>query len=78
MRRNIFYFTFQSNQFERKMKQKSFSIVKSIKCRPKACNFVKRETLAQVFFCEFCEISKNTFLHRTPLVAASGLYQQHF
>ena len=40
--------------------------------RPKACNFVKKETLAQVFPCEFCEISKNTFLHRTPLVAASA------
>ena len=26
---------------------------------------------APVFSCEFCEISKNTFLHRTPLVAAS-------
>ena len=38
---------------------------------PKACNFIKKETLAQVFFCEFCEISKNTFSHRTPLVAAS-------
>ena len=36
-----------------------------------ACNFIKKETLAQVFSCEFCEISKNTFLHRTPLVAAS-------
>ena len=29
---------------------------------PKACNFIKKETLAQVFSCEFCEISKNTFL----------------
>ena len=28
----------------------------------KACNFIKKETLAQVFSCEFCEISKNTFL----------------
>ena len=28
----------------------------------KACNFTKKETLAQVFFCVFCEISKNTFL----------------
>ena len=37
----------------------------------KACNFVKKETLAQVFSCEFCEISKNTFFHRTPLAAAS-------
>ena len=33
------------------------------------CNFIKKETLAQVFFCGFCQISKNTFLHRTPLVA---------
>ena len=35
-----------------------------------ACNVVKKETLAQVFFCKFCEIFKNTFLNRTPLVAA--------
>ena len=27
----------------------------------------------QVFPCKFCEISKNTFLHRTHLVAASSL-----
>ena len=26
-----------------------------------ACNFIKKETLAQVLSCEFCEISKNTF-----------------
>ena len=26
-----------------------------------ACNFVKKETLAQVFLCQFCEISRNTF-----------------
>ena len=26
-----------------------------------ACNFIKKETLAQVFSCEFCQISKNTF-----------------
>ena len=25
-----------------------------------------KETLAQVFSCEFCEISENTFSHRTP------------
>ena len=40
-------------------------------CRPKACNFIKKETPAQVFSCEFCEISKNTFSYRTPPVAAS-------
>ena len=38
---------------------------------PQACNFIKQELLAQVFSCEFCEISKKSFLHRTPLVAAS-------
>ena len=27
----------------------------------KACSFIKKETLAQVFSCEFFEISKNTF-----------------
>ena len=36
-----------------------------------ACNFIKKETLAQVFSCEFYEISKNTFFYRTPLVATS-------
>ena len=25
------------------------------------CNIIKKETLAQEFSCEFCEISKNTF-----------------
>ena len=29
--------------------------------RPQAYNFIKKETLAQVFFCEFCEIFKNIF-----------------
>ena len=37
----------------------------------KACNFIEKETLAQVLFCEFCKISKNIFFHRTSLVAAS-------
>ena len=34
-------------------------------------NFIKKETLAQVVSCEFCEISKNTFSHRKTSVAAS-------
>ena len=38
--------------------------------KPEACNFVKKKTLSQVFSCEFCEISKNTFSYRTYLVAA--------
>ena len=39
--------------------------------RPDACDIVKKETLAQVFFCKFYEISKKTLFQRTPLVAAS-------
>ena len=36
------------------------------------CNFIKKETMAQVFSCEFCKIFKNTFFYRTPPVAASN------
>ena len=33
------------------------------------CNFIKKESLVQVFSCEFCEISENTFSYRTsPMV----------
>ena len=31
-----------------------------------ACNFIKKETLALVLSCGFCEISKNTFCYKTP------------
>ena len=36
-------------------------------------NFIKKETLAQVFSCEFCEIPKTTFSYKTPPVAAFEL-----
>ena len=39
--------------------------------RPQASNFIKKETQTLVFSCEFCEISKNTFFNRIPLVVAS-------
>ena len=32
---------------------------------------IKKESLALVFSCEFCDISRNTFFYRTPQVAAS-------
>ena len=37
--------------------------------------FIKKGPLVQVFSCEFCEISKNTFFQRTPPVAASELME---
>ena len=33
--------------------------------------FIKKDALAQVFSCEFYEISKNASCYRTSLVAAS-------
>ena len=32
---------------------------------------LKKETLAQVFYCEFCEISTSPFSYKTPPVVAS-------
>ena len=36
------------------------------------CNFNNKETLTQVFSCEFCKISKNTFCYRIPPLAVSA------
>ena len=36
---------------------------------------ILKETLAQVFPSEFCEISKNNFSYKAPLMAASDLLQ---
>ena len=30
-----------------------------------ACNFIEKDTLAQMFFCEFCEILRTPFLQNT-------------
>ena len=36
------------------------------------------KALAQMFSCEFCEISKNIFPYRAPLVAASVSYEMNW
>ena len=43
-----------------------------IKLQAQACNFIKKETLAQVFSCEFCKIFKNTFFTEHILATASA------
>ena len=45
-------------------------------CRSLYFNSCRRlwHTLAQVFSCQFCEIFKNKFFYRTPLVAASVIF----
>ena len=40
-----------------------------VKFQAETCNFIIKETLAQVFFREFWEISKNNFFNRAPVVA---------
>ena len=50
-------------------------ISRSSRPTSKACNFIKKETLAQVFSCEFCEISKNTFF-KEHLWATASVYQK--
>ena len=43
----------------------------SIILQASACNFIKKETLVQVFSCEFCEFFKNVFLTEHLLETAS-------
>ena len=43
-----------------------------IKLQVSACNFIKKETLAQVLSCEFSEIFKKTLFHKIPPVAVSA------
>ena len=44
----------------------------------KSCRFqsLKTETLAQVFSCEFCEVSKNTFFTEHPWSTASVIMRR--
>ena len=41
-------------------------------------NFIKKETLAHVLSCEFCEIFKNTFLTEHLWIAASDLCRETY
>ena len=62
------YLYCENTKFYRKQSPKSVQV----------CNFIKKETLTQVFSCEFCQISENTFSYRTPPVAASVLWRWSF
>ena len=53
---------------------KSEAVVRTCSAKRRPCNFIKKETLAQVFSCEFCEISKNTFFYRTPLLVSYTIF----
>ena len=49
-----------------------------IKLQTSSCNFIKKQTLAQVFSCTFCEIFKNTFFTEYLRVTTSTTGRQHF
>ena len=57
--------------FENSQENSSVRVSFLIKLQTEACNFIKKETLIQVFSCKFCEIAKITFSYRTFPVAAS-------
>ena len=50
-----------------------FNKVASLK--PETRNFIKKETLAQVFSRELCGMFENIFFYRTPSMVASGSTQ---
>ena len=45
---------------------------------PKACNFIKKETLAQVISCEFYKNSKKTFFTEHVWTTASKVCSNNF
>ena len=61
---NVYFITFKLiswNSYKICKKETSAIKKKGIQRKPEACNVIKNKTLAQVFSCDFCEISKNTF-----------------
>ena len=51
-----------SLEFSQNLQENTSTRVSSLtKLQAEACNFIKKETLAQVFSCEFCEISINSY-----------------
>ena len=66
----------QQNTFDRVsflIKWEACARVSFLKLQASGLQPYEKETLALVFSCEFCKISKNTFYYRTPTVAASGI-----
>ena len=59
---NVYFITsnlISRNPYKICKKETSTIKKKGIQKKPEVCNFIKKDTLAQVFSCEFCEISQN-------------------
>ena len=63
-------------KFTRKHLRQSLFFKKVVS--PEAFKFIKKETLAQVFSCEFCETFENTFSYKAPLVSLLALLSSVF
>ena len=59
-----------SKVFCKKRSSQKFRKIHRKKTFDRVCNMIKKETLAQVFSCEFCEISKNIFFTEHLLATA--------
>ena len=64
----IFFFLWKISQNSHENISARVSFLISLQAE--ACNFITKETLAQVFSCGFYEI-RNSFFYKAPLVAAS-------
>ena len=73
---NIYFCKYQNvlELFCKKVALRNFAKLKRKHLYPSPSfkQFAKKETLTQMFSCEFCNISKNTFPYRTPSMAASN------
>ena len=54
-----------------KNKKQQYSNQEAVARRCSVRKGILRNSLTQMFSCNFCEISKNSFSHKTPPVAAS-------
>ena len=52
--------------------------VKTVVQKLRPATLLKKETLAQVFSCEFWEVFKNPFFYKTPPIAASAIDLRRF
>ena len=64
----------QGAPLNRPLQKQTCSIQKGV---AEACNFIKKQTLAQAFSYEFCEIFKNTYFFITPPLVVSNSAKQN-
>ena len=77
LQRKVSYLLMLESVDQCSVKKLFLEISQNLQKTPDPCNFIKKETMAQVFSCEFYEISKNIFSYRTSLVAVSIICYNH-